>query len=229
MKVSVVMPVYNEVVTIEGIVDCVREAAPDAELVIVDDGSSDGTLEKLEELGRADGVTLCRHEKNQGKGAALRTGFKAVTGDVVLIQDADLEYDPKEYPRLLTPIFEDKADVVYGSRFSGREARRKGYFWHYMGNRTLTFLSNLFTNLRLTDMETCYKAFRRDVVDRLVIKENRFGVEPEITARVARMKCRVHEVAISYHGRTFREGKKIGWSDGLRAIWCIIKYSVFRR
>lgn len=229
VKVSVVMPVYNEVTTVEVIVDRVRAAAPDAELVIVDDGSSDGTAEKLEEIGSHEGITVCRHERNQGKGAALRTGFRAVTGDIVLIQDADLEYDPKEYPRLLEPILEDKADVVYGSRFSGGEGRRMIYFWHYMANRTLTLFSNLFTGLRLTDMETCYKAFRRSVVDRLVIKENRFGVEPEITARIARMKCRVSEVGISYYGRTFREGKKIGWGDGLRAIWCILKYSVFRR
>ena len=229
MKVSVVMPVFNEAATIGAIVDRVRGAVPDAELVIVDDGSSDGTREILEQLSHHEGITICRHERNWGKGAALRTGFKAVTGDVVLIQDADLEYDPNEYPQVLTPILEDRADVVYGSRFSAGRPDRAVYFWHYMGNRSLTLLSNVFTGLRLTDMETCYKAFRRDVVDRLVIKEDRFGVEPEITARVARMKCRVREVGISYYGRTFREGKKIGWIDGLRAIWCIIKYNVLRR
>jgi len=229
LKVSVVMPVFNEAATIGAIVDRVRGAVPDAELVIVDDGSSDGTREILEQLSHHEGITICRHERNWGKGAALRTGFKAVTGDVVLIQDADLEYDPNEYPQVLTPILEDRADVVYGSRFSAGRPHRAVYFWHYMGNRSLTFLSNVFTGLRLTDMETCYKAFRRDVVDRLVIKEDRFGVEPEITARVARMKCRVREVGISYYGRTFREGKKIGWNDGLRAIWCIIKYNVLRR
>ncbi len=229
VKLSVVMPVYNEVTTVESIVNRVREAAPDAELVIVDDGSNDGTPGKLAELGERAGVVVCRHGENQGKGAALRTGFGAVTGDVVIIQDADLEYDPGEYPVILAPIRDGEADVVYGSRFKVRGSDRTPTVLHYAANRFLTILSNLFTGLRLTDMETCYKAFRRDVVDRLVIKENRFGVEPEITARIARMKCRVTEVPISYYGRTVREGKKIGWVDGLRAVWCIVKYNVMRR
>jgi len=223
------MPVYNEDATIESIVDRVRASAPDAELVIVDDGSTDGTPDKLMELEERDRIVVCRHDGNRGKGAALRTGFAAVTGEMVIIQDADLEYDPADYDVILAPIRGGEADVVYGSRFARSGSDRTPTALHYAANRFLTMLSNLFTGLRLTDMETCYKAFRRDVVDRLEIKENRFGVEPELTARIARMKCRVTEVPISYYGRTVREGKKIGWVDGMRAVWCIFKYSVLRR
>jgi len=206
------------------------------ELIAVDDASSDGTGEILRRLAaeaadRAEdgALRLLSHETNRGKGAALATGFAAATGDVVLIQDADLEYDPREYPKLIAPILEDRADVVYGSRFAGSGAHRVLYFWHFLGNRFLTLLSNAFTNLNLSDMETCFKVFRREVLDGLTIEERRFGVEPEITAKVAAGRWRVYEVGISYHGRTYAEGKKIGWKDGLRAAWCIVKYNLRMR
>ncbi len=179
-------------------------------------------------MAAAGEIRLLSHEKNQGKGAALRTGFSAVSGDVILVQDADLEYDPAEYPRLLEPILSGRADVVYGSRFAGGETHRVLYFWHSIGNKFLPLLSNLFTNLNLTDMEVCYKVFRRDILDRIRIEENRFGFEPEITAKVARQKCRIYEVGISYSGRTYAEGKKIGAKDGMKALWCIVKYNLFR-
>ncbi|MEN8151868.1 MAG: glycosyltransferase family 2 protein [Planctomycetota bacterium] len=229
MKLSVVMPVFNEAETIDQIVSRVRAAPGDKEILLVDDGSSDGTPEKLAELGRLDDVRVLTHEENRGKGAALRTGFAAATGDVVLVQDADLEYDPDEYPRLLKPIEDGKADVVYGSRFAGGESHRVLYFWHYLGNRFLTLVSNALTNLNLTDMETCYKVFRRPVIQAITIEEDRFGFEPEITAKVAKMRCRIYEVGVSYAGRTYEEGKKIGWRDGVWAILCILKYNLLRR
>ena len=229
MKLSVVIPCYNEVKTIDRLLAAVR-ASPhqDTEIIVVDDGSGDGTREGLggELRTLIDQVIL--HERNQGKGAALRTGIRAATGDVVIIQDADLEYDPNEYPRLLAPIQEDRADVVFGSRFMGAAPHRVLYFWHRVGNGFLTLLSNMLTNLNLTDMETCYKAFRRSVIQSIEIEEDRFGFEPEITAKVARLGCRIYEVGISYYGRTYAEGKKIGARDGFRAIYCILKYNLFR-
>jgi len=224
-KLSVVMPVYNEARTLREIVARVRAVPYPKELVLVDDCSTDGTPEVLAELARGGDLVVLRHEHNQGKGAALRTGFGAVSGDVVLVQDADLEYDPNDYPKLLEPILAGKADVVYGSRLIGGESHRVLYFWHSVGNRLLTFLSNAFTNLNLTDMETCYKVFRREIVQVLTVEENRFGFEPEITAKIAAIRgCRIYEVGVSYAGRTYDEGKKIGWRDGLRAVWCIWKY-----
>ncbi|HEX7403951.1 MAG TPA: glycosyltransferase family 2 protein [Usitatibacter sp.] len=229
MKLSVIIPCYNETNTIEAIVEAVRRAPwPDIEIIVVDDASTDGTRDKLRGAlaGRIDHVEL--HEVNQGKGAALRSGIRLATGDVVIIQDADLEYDPSQYPRLVAPIAENRADVVFGSRFMGAEPHRVLYFWHRMGNGLLTLFSNMCTNLNLTDMETCYKVFRREVIQAIPIEENRFGFEPEITAKVARMGCRIYEVGISYYGRTYAEGKKIGYKDGLRAIYCILKYNFFR-
>ncbi len=230
MKLSVVIPCYNEVRTIRHIVDRVR-AAPVAEreIIIVDDCSRDGTRDLLrtEIAPLVDKILF--HEVNQGKGAALRTGFRAATGDVVVVQDADLEYDPQDYPRLLQPILEGKADVVFGSRFQGGQPHRVVYFWHMVGNKLLTLLSNMATNINLTDMETCYKVFRREVLQRIEIEENRFGFEPEITAKVARLGVVIYEVGISYYGRTYAEGKKIGWRDGFRALWAIAKYNFLRR
>ena len=226
MKVSIVIPVFNENDTIGEIVDRVRAVKlPFAkEIVIVDDCSTDGTRQLLTDLARLPDVRVIFHQRNRGKGAALRSGFATVTGDVVVVQDADLEYDPNEYRKLLQPILDNKADVVYGSRFVGGECHRVLYFWHYVGNRMLTLLSNAFTNLNLTDMETCYKVFRREVIQSVDLQEERFGFEPEVTGKIAAMGCRVYEVGISYAGRTYEEGKKIGWRDGVRAIWCIIKY-----
>jgi glycosyltransferase involved in cell wall biosynthesis len=225
MKLSVVIPVYNEADTVGELVRRVLAVPYDKEIVLVDDGSTDGTRDVLADLARLDGVRVIYHAHNQGKGAALRTGFGEVRGDVVLIQDADLEYDPQEYPRLLQPILDDKADVVYGSRFIGSDSHRVLYFWHSVGNRGLTLLSNMMTDLNLTDMETCYKVFRREVIEQIEIEESRFGFEPEITAKVAKLGCRIYEVGISYSGRTYEEGKKIGWKDGARALWCILKYN----
>jgi glycosyltransferase involved in cell wall biosynthesis len=210
-------------------VDAVRRAPwPDMEVIVVDDASTDGTREILQgALGeRIDRVEL--HPVNQGKGAALRSGIRLATGDVVIIQDADLEYDPSQYPRLVAPIAENRADVVFGSRFMGAEPHRVLYFWHRVGNGLLTVFSNMLTNLNLTDMETCYKVFRREIIQAIPIEENRFGFEPEITAKVARLGCRIYEVGISYYGRTYAEGKKIGYKDGFRAIYCILKYNLFR-
>ena len=226
MRLSVVIPAFNERRTIREVVTRVRSVylPLDVEIVVVDDCSSDGTRSVLEELGRLPDVRIVLHERNRGKGAALRTGFNHATGDVILIQDADLEYDPAEYPRLLQPILDGRADVVYGSRFIGRDCHRVLSFWHSLGNRVLTLLSNMFTDLNLTDMETCYKVFRREVLRSLELTEDRFGFEPEVTARLAALRCRIYEVGISYSGRTYEEGKKIGWRDGLRAIWCIVKF-----
>jgi glycosyltransferase involved in cell wall biosynthesis len=201
---------------------------PDKEIVVVDDASTDGTDKVLSSAIEPRVAKVIRHEINRGKGAALRTGFAAATGDIVLVQDADLEYDPRDYPRLLQPILENRADVVYGSRFSGGESHRVLYFWHWVTNKMLTLLSNMLTDLNLTDMETCYKAFRREILEQIRIEEDRFGVEPEITAKVAKLGCRIYEVGISYSGRTYAEGKKIGWRDGVRAVWCIFKYNLLR-
>ncbi|MEQ9409740.1 MAG: glycosyltransferase family 2 protein [Fuerstiella sp.] len=231
---SVVIPVYNEGQTLRNLVDRVREVPIRKELILVDDCSRDNSREIMAELEKESAgdelnrVRTFHHDVNQGKGAALRTGFQNVEGDIVIIQDADLEYDPSEYPRLLKPIIEDKADVVYGSRFLGDQAHRVLYYWHYLGNKFLTVLSNCFTNLNLTDMETCYKVFRREVIQELTPKlvQNRFGFEPEITARVARRRYRVYEISVSYSGRTYAEGKHIGWRDGFKALWCIVRFGL---
>lgn len=229
MKLSIVIPCYNEKDTIRSIIDAVK-AAPvkEKEIIIVDDFSTDGTRDLLkgELANAADKIVF--HDYNQGKGAALRTGFKEATGDVVVVQDADMEYDPQEYPILIEPIALGRADVVFGSRFMSGGSRRVLYFWHMVGNKFLTLLSNMFTNINLTDMETCYKMFKREVIQSITIEENRFGFEPEITAKVAKAGHRIFEVGISYYGRTYDEGKKIGWKDGFRAIYAIVKYNLFR-
>jgi glycosyltransferase involved in cell wall biosynthesis len=227
MKISVVIPVYNEVETIKEIVSRVQAVDLEKEIVIVDDGSTDGTCELLQEITLShENIRVLYHERNQGKGAALRTGFEVTTGDIVIIQDADLEYDPKEYPVLLEPILDGRADIVYGSRFLGGP-HRVLFFWHYLGNRFLTLLSNALTNLNLTDMETCYKVFRREVLNDIQLKSNRFGFEPEFTAKIAKKGFRIYETPISYSGRTYAEGKKIGWKDGVKAIFTILWFRVF--
>ena len=230
MRLSVVIPCYNEEATIDRIVAAVRESPyTPSEIIVVDDCSRDGSKAKLEELKARGWIhRLIHHEVNSGKGAALSSGFREATGDIVVVQDADLEYDPNEYPKLIKPILDGKADVVYGSRFRGHEAHRVLYFWHRVGNGLLTLLSNMFTNLNLTDMETGYKAFKRDIIQAITIEEKRFGFEPEITAKVAKMGCVIYEVGISYYGRTYEQGKKIDWKDGVRALYCIIKYTLVR-
>lgn len=229
MRLSIIIPCFNELSTIDNIIEAVNNAPyENKEIIIVDDCSTDGTRERLkkyiEKSGRVSSILY--HPFNLGKGAALRTGIAAATGDIILIQDADLEYDPNEYPRLIEPIINNRADVVYGSRFLGGDAHRVLYFWHRIGNGFLTLLSNMFTNLNLTDMETCYKAFRKEIIKEIKIEENRFGFEPEITSKIAKLHCRIYEVGISYYGRTYDEGKKIGWRDGIRAIYCIVKYGL---
>lgn len=225
MKLSVVIPVYNERGTIEEILKRVGSVPQDKEIIVVDDGSTDGTTKWLKERA-GDDVKVIFHQKNKGKGAALRTGFELVTGDIVIIQDADLEYDPREYGRLIEPILDGRADVVYGSRFTGGP-QRVLFFWHYVGNRFLTLLSDMLTNLNLSDMETCYKVFRADLLKEITIKSNRFGFEPEITARFSKLKCRIYEIPISYSGRTYEDGKKITWRDGLVALFHIIRFKFF--
>jgi glycosyltransferase involved in cell wall biosynthesis len=227
MKLSVVMPVFNEVRTIEEIVARVRSAPFEKEIVIIDDCSTDGTVDLLRKIAnQSENIKVFYHARNRGKGAALRTGFGQVSGDIVIIQDADLEYDPREYPRILEPILDGRADVVYGSRFLGGP-HRVMFFWHYAGNQFLTLLSNMLSNLNLTDMETCYKAFRKEVLKDLTLKSDRFGFEPEFTLKVARRKFRIYEVPISYSGRTYEEGKKINWKDGVAAIFSIIRFRFF--
>lgn len=228
------MPVYNEAETVEAVIRKVLEQPQVAELIVVDDASSDGTWGVLQKLPIPSSLPITvgspiktfRHDKNLGKGAAIRTGIAHATAPIVIIQDADFEYDPEEYSVMLAPILKDRADVVFGSRFTGSEAHRVLYFWHAVGNRFLTLLSNMFTNLNVTDMETCYKAFRREIIQSVAISEDRFGFEPEIVAKVARMNLRIYEVAISYYGRTYNEGKKINWKDGVSALRCIIKYGL---
>ena len=234
MKLSVVIPCYNEAATLEMVVERVLSAdilGLECEVIVVDDASSDGSADIAQALAaKDDRVSVLSHPVNRGKGAALRSGFELAGGDIVLVQDADLEYDPAEYPKLLAPIVEGGADVVYGSRFKGGESTRVLYFWHSLGNKFLTLMSNMFTNLNLTDMETCYKVFRRHVIKGIVIEEDRFGFEPEITAKISHLepRPRIYEVGIGYAGRTYEDGKKITWKDGLRAIWCIVRYNVAR-
>jgi glycosyltransferase involved in cell wall biosynthesis len=226
---SVVIPCFNEAATILDLLERVRSApVASKQIIVVDDGSTDGTRELLQGL-RADDLTVLLHERNRGKGAALATGFAAARGEICIVQDADLEYDPAEYPLVIGPILQGKADVVFGSRFQGAAPHRVVYFWHRLGNGFLTLLSNMFTDLNLTDMETCYKAFRTEIIQAIRIREQRFGFEPEITAKLARRRCRIYEVGISSYGRTYDEGKKIGWRDGVRAIWCILKYNLWAR
>jgi len=229
VKLSVVIPCYNELATLEELIQRVKASAyTNIEIILVDDNSTDGSREKIRNLIESQVDKVVYHDVNKGKGAAIRSGLSCATGDMVIIQDADLEYDPNEYPMLVAPILQGKADVVYGSRFVGGEPHRVLYFWHNVGNRFLTTLSNMFTNLNLTDMETCYKVLTREVYQSIKIEEDRFGMEPEITAKIAKLGCRIYEVGISYSGRTYAEGKKINYKDGFSAIYCIFKYNLWR-
>ena len=229
MKLSVVIPCYNEKATIVSLVRAVRASSvPEIEIIIVDDCSTDGTRELLNSEVRSLADQILLHDRNRGKGAALRTGFAAATGDCVIVQDGDLEYDPSDYAKLMEPIINRGADVVFGSRFIGSQAHRVVYFWHMVGNRVLTLVSNMCTNLNLTDMEAGYKIFRREIIQSITLEEDRFGFDPEVTAKIAKLKCVLYEVGISYHGRTYEEGKKIGWRDGFRVLYAIIKYNWFR-
>lgn len=230
MKLSVVIPVYNEAATVAEIIDRVQSTEVQKEIIVVDDGSTDGTRDVLAGLENLHpNLRVILQPRNRGKGAALRAGFQQAAGDYVLVQDADLEYDPSDYPVLLKPLVEGKADVVYGSRFLTTKEHRVLFFWHSVGNRFLTLVSNMFTNLNLTDMETGYKVFRREVIQSIKLEQDRFGFEPEVTVKIARMRLRIYEVGISYYGRTYEEGKKIGWRDGVKALWCILKYSIKTR
>jgi dolichol-phosphate mannosyltransferase len=232
IKLSVVIPCYNEEKTLERCIERVLEISDEflhLEIIIIDDGSTDGSLSIARGLEQKDSrIIVIQQDHNQGKGAALRTGFRKATGDFIAIQDADLEYNPIDLLRILEPLVSNDADVVFGSRFLPHGPHRVLYFWHSLGNRFLTLISNMFTNLNLTDIEVCYKVFRREVLQRINIEENRFGFEPEITAKVARIGCRIYEIGISYHGRTYEEGKKIGWKDGFKALWCILKYNLLK-
>jgi len=226
---SIIVPCYNEKNFLGELIAHVKSSpVKNKEIILIDDCSNDGTTAIIQTEIAAQVDKVIYHHRNLGKGAAIRSGLEHVTGDIVIIQDADLEYDPDEYPKLIAPIVDEKADVVYGSRFTGEGPHRVHLFWHYVGNRALTLLSNVFTNLNLSDMETCYKVFRTDVLKQIKLEQNRFGIEPELTAKVARLGCRVYEVGISYYGRSYAEGKKIGWRDGFKAIYCIIKYGLFR-
>lgn len=228
MKLSIIIPCYNEKQHLILLISRVKQApVQDKEIILVNDGSDDGTRELIEAHLKGQVDMVVHHDHNMGKGSAIRSGLTHVTGEVVIIQDADLEYDPMVYPRLMGPIVADNADVVYGSRFMGEGPHRVHLFWHYVGNKCLTLLSNMFTNLNLTDMETCYKVFKTDIIKQLPIRQKRFGIEPELTARIARKKCRVYEVGIPYYGRTYAEGKKIGWKDGLKAVYVILRYGIF--
>ncbi len=226
MKLSVIIPCFNEEKTIINILNAVKNSGiQDQEIIVVDDNSIDGTKEILKSL-KDKQIKVFFHSSNKGKGAALRPGFKEATGDICIVQDADLEYDPKEFSFMIEPILMNKADVVFGSRFQSGRPHRVVYFWHRVGNGFLTLLSNIFTDLNLSDMETCYKAFRTEIIKSIEIEENRFGFEPEITAKISKLKLRIYEIGISYYGRTYEEGKKIGWKDGIRAIYCILKYNL---
>lgn len=225
---SIIVPCFNEIDTLNKVINKIKDSPVlNKEIIIVDDFSSDGSREYLANL-TDENITVKFHKKNKGKGAAINTGIKYAKGKIIIIQDADLEYDPNEYPILIKPIIENKADIVYGSRFKGGQPHRIVYFWHRVGNGLLTLLSNIFTDLNLSDMETCYKTFRTEVIKNIIIEEERFGFEPEITAKVSKKDYRIYEVGISYYGRTYKEGKKIGWKDGFHAIWCILKYNLFR-
>jgi len=228
MKLSIVIPCYNEKDLLPQLISLVKSASvSDKEIILVDDGSNDGTAELIKNSIEKEVARVIYHPVNMGKGAAIRSGLRAVTGDIVLIQDADLEYDPAEYPKLIAPIVEGKADVVFGSRFMGEGPHRVHMFWHYVGNKLLTVLSNMFTNLNLTDMETCYKVFRTEIIKSITIEQNGFGIEPELTAKVAKKHCRIYEVGISYYGRSYGEGKKITWKDRIKALYVIVRYSLF--